>query len=99
MKIALKTLSIIVKVITSIMAIIGVILTARVIILAKPAVDHVADVADEYDGDIDPDDEDQNNRIAIEAFRRALSDPRCKGRFVHAVDYCIGVFASFVANL
>lgn len=98
MKIALKTLSIIVKVITSIMAIIGVILTARVIILAKPAVDHVADVADEYD-DIDPDNEDQNNRIATEAFRRALSDPRCKGRFVHAVDYCVGMFATFVGNL
>lgn len=100
MKTMLNVLSVIVKIATIFFAIIGAILTLRIIILAKPAVNHVYDVVEETGDDLDPDDEDQDNRITTEAFRRTLSDPRIKGNaFVNAVDRGIGMFASFVANL
>lgn len=100
MKTAMKVLSIIAKVATISMAVIGAILTLRIIILAKPAVNHVYDVVEETGDDFDPDDEDQDNKITTEVFRRTLSDPRVKGNaFVNAVDRGVGMFATFVANL
>lgn len=98
MKTALKIMSAILKVGTIFFAIIGMAITAKMVILAKPAVDHVDDVFDECE-DLDPNNEDQNNRLVAEACRRTMADPRTKSSFVHAVDYCIGKFVYFVANL
>ena len=99
MKTVLKVLAIIMKIATIIFAIIGVIYTAVLIIIAKPAVNHVYDVIDEYDGNLDPD-EDQDRNLTSEAFSRTMADPRVKdNRFINAVAYGVGKFASFVANL
>ena len=99
MKTALKVLSIVLKAITIIFSIIGGVMTITMVMLAKPAVNHVYDVVDETE-DIDPDDEDQDSAMMAEAYRRTLTDPRIKcNKFVHAVAYCIGRFTSFVANL
>ena len=98
MKTTLKVLYIVLKVVTIFFSIIGMALTAKMIILAKPAVCHVDDVFEECE-DLDPNDEDQNNRLVAEACRRTMADPRAKGSFVHAVDYCVGKFVCFVANL
>ena len=96
----MKTLfSIIAKILVIIFAIIGVIYTAVLVIMAKPAVNHVYDVIDEYEGDLDPD-EDQDRNITADAFSRTMADPQIKdSRFLHAVAYGVGKFASFVANL
>ena len=98
MKTLFSIISIIVKVVTIFFSIIGMVLTAKMIILAKPAVGHVDDVFEECE-DLDPNDEDQNNRLVAEACRRTMADPCSKGSFVHAVDYCVGKFVCFVANL
>ena len=68
MKIALKTLSIIVKVITSIMAIIGVIMTGVVIISTKMYFKHVDNIIDEDGIDADEDE------IASKACARSILD-------------------------
>ena len=99
MKTTLKVLSVIIKIILIIFAIIGVIYTAVLAIMAKPAVNHVYDVIDEYDGSLYPD-EDQDRNITAEAFSRTMADPRVKdNRFINAVSYGVGKFASFVANI
>lgn len=99
MKTVLKVLAIIMKIATIIFAIIGVIYTAVLIIMAKTAVYHVYDVIEEADN-LDPDDEDQDNRLMTEAFSRTMADPRIKNcKFINAVSHGVGRFASFVANL
>lgn len=99
MKTLFNVLSIIVKIATIIMAIVGTIMTITMIVLAKPTVNHVYDVVEECE-DLDPDSEDQDVALMSEAYRRTLSDPRVKcNKFVHAVAYGVGRFTSFVANL
>ena len=99
MKTTLKVLSVIIKIVIFIFAIIGAILTAAMLIMAKPAAYHVYDVIEEADN-LDPDDEDQDRCLTAEAFKRTLADPQIKGsRFLHAVCGGIGKFISFVANL
>ena len=99
MKTTLKVLSVIIKVILIIFSVIGVIYTAVLVIMAKPAVNHVYDVIDEYDGSLYPD-EDQDRNITAEAFSRTMADPRIKNcKFINAVSYGVGKFASFVANI
>lgn len=98
MKTTLKVLSVIIKVILIIFSVIGVILTAVMVIMAKTAVNHVYDVIEEADN-LDPD-EDQDRDLTAEAFSRTMADPRVKdNRFINAVSYGVGKFASFVANI
>ena len=99
MKTTLKVLFAILKIGIFIFAIIGAIYTAVLVIMAKPAVNHVYDVIDEYEGDLDPD-EDQDKNLTAEAFSRTMADPRIKNcKFINAVAYGVGKFTSFVANL
>ena len=99
MKTTLKVLFAILKVITVIMAIVGVIYTAVLIIMAKPAVNHVYDVVEECDG-IDPDDEVQDRNLTAEAFSRTMADPRIKNcKFINVVSHSVNRIASFIANL
>ena len=99
MKTLFNVLSIVLKIATIIMAIIGMIMTITMIVLAKPAVYNVYDVVDECDS-INPDDEAQDVAIMTEAYRRTLSDPRVKGnKFINTVAHGVGRFTSFVANL
>lgn len=98
MKTTLKVLSVIIKVTLIIFSIIGVIYTAVLVIMAKTAVNHVYDVIEEADN-LDPD-EDQDRDLTAEAFSRTMADPRVKdNRFINAVSYGVGKFASFVANI
>ena len=98
MKTTLKVLSVIIKVTLIIFSIIGVIYTAVLVIMAKTAVNHVYDVIEEVDN-LDPD-EDQDRDLTAEAFSRTMADPRVKdNRFINAVSYGVGKFASFVANI
>ena len=98
MKTTLKVLFVIIKVTLIIFSIIGVIYTAVLVIMAKTAVNHVYDVIEEADN-LDPD-EDQDRDLTAEAFSRTMADPRVKdNRFINAVSYGVGKFASFVANI
>ena len=99
MKTLFSIIATIAKILVIIFSIIGVIYTAVLVVMAKPAVNHVYDVIDEYEGDLDPD-EDQDRNITAEAFSRTMADPQIKGsRFINAVAYGVGKFTSFVANL
>ena len=99
MKTLFNIVGVVAKVITILFSIIGAILMARMVILAKPAINHVYDVVEETN-DLNPDDEDQDNRLMSEAYRRTYSDPCIKNnKFVNAVDRGVAKFVSFVANL
>lgn len=99
MKTLFNIISIIVKVVTIFFSIIGIILTAKMVIVAKPAVSILHDATDSCE-DLDPDDEDQDVALTTATYRRFLSDPRVRyNKFVNAVDYCVGKFVCFVGNL
>lgn len=99
MKTLFNVLSTVAKAITVIFAIIGVILTIAVAIIGKVSVNYVYDVVDECEI-IDPDDETQDVALMTEAFSRTIADPRVKhNKFINTVEYGVGRFASFLANL
>lgn len=101
MKTALKAISIILKVATIIMAIIGTIMSIYILMIGKTYVNHIYDVIEECDPlALDPDDDAQDAALTTEAISRALADPKLNGnKFINVVSHSVNRIASFVANL
>ena len=99
MKTLFNVLSIIIKIATIVMAIIGAIMSIYMLILGEVYVNNVYCVVDETE-DLDPDDEDQDHQLTTEAVSRTLADPRLKSsKFINVVSRSVNRIASFVANL
>ena len=100
MKTMLNILSVIVKAIVIIMAIVGAIMSIFMLMIGKVYVNNIYDVVDEYWDAFDPDDEAQDKQLTAEAFSRTLADSRLNNsKFINAVSRSVNRIASFVANL
>ena len=101
MKTMLNILSVIVKAIVIIMAIVGAIMSIFMLMIGKVYVNNIYDVVDEYYWDaFDPDDEAQDKQLTTEAVSRTLADSRLNNsKFINAVSRSVNRIASFVANL
>ena len=75
MKTALKVLSVIVKAITIIFAVIGVMLSIVTVITTKTFIDHVDDIIDEDEGK-------DAIEIASEAYGKVVIDERVRGNAI-----------------
>lgn len=102
MKTLFNVLSIAIKVITILFAIVGVIATIVMAIVGPIYVNHIYDVVDAFVdyGDFDPDSEIQDLAIKVQGFSMTIDDPRVKqNKFINVVSHSVNRIASFVANL
>lgn len=101
MKTLFNVLSIIVKVITILFAVIGAIMSIFMLIMGKVYINNVYDVVDAFVefGDFDPDNECQNLAITRQALDMTMGDPRIRNnKFIKAVSRSVNRIVSFVAN-